>query len=284
MASLLSIMPSGFPNRSSPNLLHDHWSGHGAGELSRLSTRNASTLTLAGKENLRHTSEESPCAGKCALGVGWNTSTSTINTVLHKHEETQQLIDLNFPEVAEHDPLNFESVRQTIYPTMFTRKPSLSTQPNSPVPDILIRHQPFQRFLTSIRRQSMKRKKTTLSESGSNWWKLDQHASNVSSMEFVTGTKTASISIGTTSRTFASQWSHLRSGTRSSRRSGTGEGDGDLSSMLVVDEGILKRATRRRNILDEFIRTEEGYIADLKVLVNVRMPTHAGNHMSGYSI
>jgi hypothetical protein len=39
-----------------------------------------------------------------------------------------------------------------------------------------------------------------------------------------------------------------------------------------MDEGARQRARKRREKLEELIRTEESYVADVKALSNVRTP------------
>ena len=45
--------------------------------------------------------------------------------------------------------------------------------------------------------------------------------------------------------------------------------DGRPSSSQVIDEASLHRAIQRRNTMEEIVSSEESYVADLKVLVNV---------------
>ncbi|KAI9817228.1 MAG: hypothetical protein M1827_001341 [Pycnora praestabilis] len=108
---------------------------------------------------------------------------------------------------------------------------------------------------------------------------INQHkkSSSLSSIAFVTAVKTASASLAsfsTTPRTrFAHRSSRLRESARSSRFSHVGGrmsmDSNTLSINPAMDEGVRDRSIKRRNVLEELIGTEEDYIADLKVLVNV---------------
>ena len=68
--------------------------------------------------------------------------------------------------------------------------------------------------------------------------------------------------------------SQRRSWARSNETSNSGvRTSEDGASVLggsIYDEAVLKRAAERRSILEELISSEESYIADMKILVNVR--------------
>ncbi len=49
------------------------------------------------------------------------------------------------------------------------------------------------------------------------------------------------------------------------------EDGGSAQAVPLFDEGVWKRATQRRRILEELISSEESYIADMKILINVRL-------------
>lgn len=70
--------------------------------------------------------------------------------------------------------------------------------------------------------------------------------------------------------------SHRRSWARSSGSSNaqrrSSEENGTVPRTPVYDEAAWRRAIRRRQILEELISSEESYIEDLKILVNVREP------------
>lgn len=44
----------------------------------------------------------------------------------------------------------------------------------------------------------------------------------------------------------------------------------------IMDESAWLRSLQRRKIVEELIASEEGYIADLKVLINVREHAYNG--------
>jgi hypothetical protein len=102
-------------------------------------------------------------------------------------------------------------------------------------------------------------------------------SSSWASSAFVTAVRSASISLATLS--VAPQSSkmrgstHVRSSNRSSRLSHSLNRwsiDETSNSTHMVDEASRQRATKRRQILEELVESEESYVADLKVLVNVR--------------
>jgi hypothetical protein len=96
-------------------------------------------------------------------------------------------------------------------------------------------------------------------------------SSSISSDGFVTAVKTVAMSVATSiapGSHRAKRSSHLRhESTHSSCR------DGSVSSIVrgirVMDEASRIRAIKRRQILEELVSTEEGYISDLKILGNV---------------
>lgn len=95
--------------------------------------------------------------------------------------------------------------------------------------------------------------------------------SQSSSLRFVTAVKSAtatlaSASVATVSRR-ASKW--RRGQQRSSLVSGSDPRQSVESQRSVSDEAAKERARKRRAKLEELIRTEESYVADLKALSNV---------------
>lgn len=98
-----------------------------------------------------------------------------------------------------------------------------------------------------------------------------------SSIGCVTAVGSASITVGSASIAPRSDTGgfgdRARLGKRSSHyseaRKSTESNGGALNT--IVDEGAWLRSVQRRKIIEELISTEESYIADLKVLVNVRL-------------
>jgi hypothetical protein len=100
------------------------------------------------------------------------------------------------------------------------------------------------------------------------------NGSLTSSMEYVTAMKTTSMTVGSASiapRSDVGLQGRVRLGNRSSNLS---EARRSLDSHRgplgpVLDESALLRSLQRRKIVEELIASEESYIADLKVLINV---------------
>lgn len=95
-----------------------------------------------------------------------------------------------------------------------------------------------------------------------------------SSMGYVTAMKSASITIGSTSiapRSDAGLQGRVRLGNRSSNYSEVRRSLESHRGALgpVLDESAWLRSLQRRKVVEELISSEESYIADLKVLINV---------------
>ena len=106
-----------------------------------------------------------------------------------------------------------------------------------------------------------------------------RHSSSGSSFGFVASVKSATISMATASILARSRRTTLRSSQacsrtdRSSRASISGnrasEDSSCLERSLVMDKAVVERSLQRRRILEELINTEEGYIGDVRFLMNV---------------
>lgn len=104
-----------------------------------------------------------------------------------------------------------------------------------------------------------------------------------SSMGCVTAIKSASVTVASASIAPRSDASALadksRTGKRSSyyseARKSTESAGGALST--VIDESAWLRSAQRRKVVEELIATEEGYIADLKVLINASPRSYRHN-------
>ncbi|KAI9806399.1 MAG: hypothetical protein M1833_003586 [Piccolia ochrophora] len=96
-----------------------------------------------------------------------------------------------------------------------------------------------------------------------------QNSSSFSSMAFVRKSRAASMSLA--SLNVHQGRNEPRSGTRNSFLSNASAISQDIcqENTNQLDEGVKTRHVKRRQILDELISTEEGYVADLKVLSNV---------------
>jgi hypothetical protein len=99
-----------------------------------------------------------------------------------------------------------------------------------------------------------------------------------SSVDFVTAVKSATITIASASIAPLSRSASKRSGHRRLYRGSSGLFDpeprfstdsGRPSLSLVIDDAARQRARKRREKIEELIKTEESYLSDLKALSNV---------------
>lgn len=147
--------------------------------------------------------------------------------------------------------------------------------------------QPFRRWMSTLRRRHLhRRKKPDRSFDGgeevlavrSSQPTIDDSErrnseSITSSMGFVTAVKTTSVTIASASIAPTSEkglHNKVRVGNRSSNteaRQSTDSHRGGLGP--VIDESAWLRSLQRRKVVEELIASEESYIADLKVLINV---------------
>ena len=153
---------------------------------------------------------------------------------------------------------------------------------------------PFKRWMSTLRRKGSKHKRSlnvreerwSLDDSdelrrkaGTQPTSRNRKRLSLSSSGFVAAVKTMSMSIATSSTAPRSRKTRrsdlVRSSNISSRHSHSvnrarASADDSLTSARAIDEAVWNRAIQRRSILEELLSSEESYIADLKVLVNVR--------------
>ena len=156
---------------------------------------------------------------------------------------------------------------------------------------------PFRRWMSTIHRKSLRPR--TLKEREERWsldefdenpanetvllqspiHKRHKKSSSWTSSGLLTAVKSASMSLATLSVAPNSRKARsstlMRSSKRSSRLShsfGRPSVDEVSISLPLIDEASRERAIKRRRTLEELVSTEESYVADLKVLVNVRSP------------
>lgn len=176
------------------------------------------------------------------------------------------------------------------------RKPSLVTTG-------ILAHSahPFRRWMTTLRRKSSRRKGNLIPRLER--WSLDEFddikpakpalpgnenttrhkkSSSWSSSGFVTAIQSTTASLGPLSIAPQSRKTRrsglLRSSYRSSRISdGVNRTSMDSSqgSAQIIDEAAWGRAVQRRRTLEELVSSEESYIADLKILINVSSSSHS---------
>ena len=197
-------------------------------------------------------------------------------------EETAEFFDLYD---AIHVPLP-----EGRFSDSTTDEPDSEPMPNN------INPQPFRRWMSTLRRRHVQRIKDTLTSAPR--WSVDmvendaamhpplllpgclrqRSGSFSSSLAYVTAIKSASITVASTSIAPRSDaggpHGKPRMGNRSSgfsdARRSTDSNTGALGP--IIDESAWLRSLQRRKIVEELISSEESYIADLKVLVNVRCP------------
>ena len=166
------------------------------------------------------------------------------------------------------------------------------------------RSHPFRRWMNTLRRAG--EKEPVMLRQRENRWALDESAECLPQMNpptyrqrpqrrtrstsgtssaFITGVKTASISLATISAPPTSRANFrrtLRSSDQSSHKARSFvTGIHSFVTSLVedrspatpaIDQASFNRAVQRRKTLEELVHTEESYVADLKVLVNVCFP------------
>jgi hypothetical protein len=162
-----------------------------------------------------------------------------------------------------------------------------------------ISSQPFRRWLSTLRRRHMQRRVDHVPGAPRVSFDLDHRDRDAflrlpnptdslrrnsesisSSMGYVTTVKSASMTVASTSIAPRSEngfHEKGRIGNRSSQYSDARRSleRGSLDSHCgplgpVIDESAWLRSLQRRKIVEELIASEEGYISDLKVLINVR--------------
>lgn len=150
---------------------------------------------------------------------------------------------------------------------------------------------PFRRWVSTLRRRKRQKSATPSVTPRNERWTLDDfdigplpprssHAksdSTNSSIGFVAGVKSATVTLASASiaplSRRASKW--RRTHNRSSIVSGSDPRPSIDTQRSVLDEAGKLRSRKRREKLEELIRTEESYVADLKALSNVsRHPIH----------
>lgn len=197
--------------------------------------------------------------------------------------------DLSF-EATKADNISTRDYLAKLKPTGGNGKPSLV------ITDTAARKAyPFRRWMTTLRRKNLRRKgeliprlerwslddfddvePAKLARSGNENTTRHKKSSSRSSSGFVTAVQSATASLIPLSIAPQSRKTRrsglLRSSHRSSRLSdGVNRTSMDSShgSAQIIDEAAWNRAVQRRRTLEELVSSEESYIADLKVLINV---------------
>ena len=153
---------------------------------------------------------------------------------------------------------------------------------------------PFQKWMRTLHKRALRRQGIVGCDGGAPAWLSGikdgdseagryahhRYSSSDSSFAFVTGIKSASISMAGVSLLTRSRKTTIPSSRgprtdRSSRASLSGarhsEDSGCPERQVPVDPAVAQRALQRRHILEELISTEESYIGDVRFLMNVRL-------------
>lgn len=164
---------------------------------------------------------------------------------------------------------------------------------------------PFHRWMKTLRRRAAQRRHTAtmdemlfdspsvedLRQTSNKSSHLHRRlSSSGSSMGFVEAVKTASVSLASGSILARSRRNSMRSSRtrtqtdRSSRASTSSnrcsEDSVGLDKPIFLDKAAVERSLQRRRILEELISTEEGYIGDVRFLMNVSAPPIATCYLS----
>lgn len=160
----------------------------------------------------------------------------------------------------------------------------------------LVSELPFNRWVKKLEKRAAGTRRKTVScdmdgsalerelfdSPGPNPKSFHKKSSSGSSFGFVTAVKSASISLASFSvaprsrRTGISSRHHRTD--RSSKASQGGRHSEDSSFLArgaVMDQAVTNRLLQRRRVLEEMINTEESYIADVKFLAHVRLPSYS---------
>lgn len=137
---------------------------------------------------------------------------------------------------------------------------------------------PFRRWLSKLRRRA---------QSGDSISGMPRRrrgkSSSHSSSAFVTGVREATISLAETSLAPMSWLTDRRGYGRGSQHARfSSDNDSAVVFYPMMDELAQSRAVQRCRVLHELVTTEEGYVADLKALINVstRNGTCSAAHLS----
>lgn len=131
----------------------------------------------------------------------------------------------------------------------------------------------FSRWMSSLRRRTMHKHLLSpesphiLIDLNGRPQLLHRDSSSGSSFGFVTGVKSATVSLSSTAIS--------RSACRSLRTPRGRSSEESTGRITPADRFSVERALRRRRILEELIQTEESYIGDIRLLMNVYITTFA---------
>jgi len=196
-------------------------------------------------------------------------------------ESEIESLPLDNGEYGHSESSSAEIGKRSSAPAIPTTDPdTLDDMPDSPEPTA------FRRWVSTLRRKNQQ--KPAVLKSRTQRWTLDDferkpasppkrqsshhHKSNsyASSTGFVTAVKSASATIASASiATISRRNSQFRRAQQqSSLLSGSDPRPSGETQRSIVDEAARQRSRKRREKLEELIRTEESYVADLKALSN----------------
>lgn len=225
---------------------------------------------------------EGSCGGLENLALGVDCS-SPAHTPIHAPWNTVEniaVIGLSF---------NVDNSPQKYSP--LTERFSLDDyEPKTLVSSHHVPHHRFHKWITNLQRRAVQRRKTVsggqdyiapgrnvLHPDKEHGMSRHKKSSSGSSLGFVTAVKSASISLasfGVAPRSRKTgRSSRYQRTDHGSRASNAGirfsEDSSCLAKGAVIDEAVNARSVQRRQVLEEIIRTEEGYVADVRFLLNV---------------
>lgn len=175
------------------------------------------------------------------------------------------------------------SLQSVIHNEAFRSIPLEEYESDDPEPE-----KPFRRWVSTLRRRKRQHATPPVMPRGERWILDDfesapiqprsSHAksdSTTSSIRFVAGVKSATVTLASASiaplSRRASKW--RRTNNHSSVMSGSDPRPSIDTQRSALDDAGKLRSRKRREKLEELIRTEESYVADLKALSNVRRIT-----------
>jgi hypothetical protein len=206
-------------------------------------------------------------------------------------------MDVDDSHLDESEPFNmYEAVQVPLPEGSFsdnTGSESHVEEVEAALPVETINPQPFRRWLSTLRRRHLQRQSERASEALRLSLDIENRAKDAplrppqtqeslrgncesisSSIGGVVTLKSASMTAASTSiapRSDTGSQARARIGNRSSHYSDIRRSLDSHPGQLgpVIDENAWLRSLQRRKIVEELIASEEGYIADLKVLINV---------------
>lgn len=220
------------------------------------------------------------------------------DSALDLEQNEPRLLDVaesegEIPEISE-DGVGFvdEVTQPAILRRQFTPEAVVDRAP-SPLPDSPIRSPAphgLRRWLSTLRRRKQHQpptvtphtqrwtlddfEKSPVSPAKQRYSRHKQSNSNGSSFAFVSAVKSATATIASVSAATVSRRNSRWRGEqqRSSVVSCSEPRPSVESQRSIMDEAAKQRSRKRREKLEELIRTEESYVADVKALSNVGIP------------